>query len=114
MAGDAPQVLLGSVYYEEASLNDSAPDVIEVTFVGGAPGTTLDRLVINGDKKNDGLSEGDVLFDTAPGGLGVFGSAGFHAVSNSGFTVSSVSVTETSSAASCIAAWRSKAMNQTR
>ena len=42
MAGDvAPQVLLGSVYFEEATGDDSRPDVIQVTFEGGAAGTTL-------------------------------------------------------------------------
>ena len=73
MAGDArPQVLLGSVYFEEATGDDSQPDIIEVSFVGGAAGTTLNRLTINGDKQQDGLTEGDVFFDTAAGGLGAF------------------------------------------
>ena len=36
--GLAPEVLLGSVYFEEATGDDSQPDVIEVTFVGGASG----------------------------------------------------------------------------
>ena len=52
MAGDvAPQVLLGSVYFEEATGDDSQPDVIQVSFEGGAAGTTLNRLVIDGDKR---------------------------------------------------------------
>ena len=73
MAGDvAPQVLLGSVYFEEATGDDSQPDMIEVSFVGGAAGTTLNRLTINGDKRQDGLTEGDIFFDTAAGGLGAF------------------------------------------
>ena len=75
MAGDvAPQVLLGSVYFEEATGDDSQPDIIEVSFVGGAAGTTLNRLTINGDKHGNGLTEGDVFFDTAAGGLGAFDS----------------------------------------
>ena len=44
MAADvAPHVLLGSVYFEEATGDDSQPDIIQVSFVGGAAGTTLNR-----------------------------------------------------------------------
>src|SRR5262249_28962623 len=39
---------LGSVYLEPAKNNDSSPNLIEVTFQGGAPGTQLTHLVING------------------------------------------------------------------
>jgi protocatechuate 3,4-dioxygenase beta subunit len=95
MAHDvAPQVLLGSVYFEEATGDDSRPDIIEVSFVGGAPGTTLNRLIINGDKQQNGLSEGDVFFDTAAGGLGAFHYAGLSIVSAVGFTVMGVSVVD--------------------
>ena len=95
MAGDvAPQVLLGSVYFEEATGDDSQPDMIQVSFDGGAAGTTLNRLVIDGDKLGDGLSTGDVFFDTADGGLGAFGDVGFSIVSTNGFTVNSVAVVD--------------------
>jgi protocatechuate 3,4-dioxygenase beta subunit len=95
LAADAvPQVLLGSVYFEEATGDDSQPDVIEVSFVGGAPGTTLNRVTINGDKHQNGLTEGDVFFDTAAGGLGAFDYEGLSIVSASGFTVSSVTVVD--------------------
>ena len=95
MAGDvAPQVLLGSVYFEEATGDDSAADIIEVSFVGGAPGTTLNRLTINGDKQQNGLTEGDVFFDTAAGGLGAFDHGGLSIVSANGFTVNSVTVVD--------------------
>ena len=88
MAGDlTPHVLLGSVYFEEATGDDSQPDVIQVSFDGGAAGTTLNRLVIDGDKLGDGLSTGDVFFDTAAGGLGAFGDVGLSVVSHDGFTV---------------------------
>ncbi|MEX0613758.1 MAG: SdrD B-like domain-containing protein, partial [Pirellulales bacterium] len=95
MAGDvAPQVLLGSVYFEEATGDDSEADVIEVSFVGGAAGTTLNHLTINGDKLQNGLSEGDVFFDTAAGGLGAFHHGGLSISSAVGFTVNSVMVVD--------------------
>ncbi|MEX2168228.1 MAG: SdrD B-like domain-containing protein [Pirellulales bacterium] len=83
----APEVLLGAVYFEEATGDDSAGDVIQVSFVGGAPGTTLDRLVIDGDKDENGLSVGDVFFDTEDGGLGAFASVGLSVISHDGFDV---------------------------
>ena len=66
----ASDLLFGSVYFEEATGDDSAADVMLVTFVGGAEGTQLDRVIIDGDKKGDGLTEGDALFDTEAGGAG--------------------------------------------
>ena len=90
----APHVLLGSVYFEEATGDDSKPDIIQVSFVGGAAGTTLNQLTINGDKRGDGLTDGDVFFDTAAGGLGEFGYAGLKIVSANGFTVNSVTVVD--------------------
>ena len=95
MAADlAPHVMLGSVYFEEATGDDTKPDVIQVSFVGGAAGTTLNHLTINGDKKQDGLTEGDVFFDTAAGGLGSFSFDGLTIVSANGFTVNSVTVVD--------------------
>jgi serine-aspartate repeat-containing protein C/D/E len=96
MAGDLapPEVLLGSIYFEEATGDDSQPDVIEVTFVGGAAGTALDRLVINGDKRQDGLTDGDIFFDTAAGGLGAFNFGGLSIKSANGFTVNNVTVVD--------------------
>ncbi len=96
MAADGlvPQVVLGSVYYEDHSLDDSVPDVIEVSFVGGAAGTTLDRLVLNGDKQGDGVSAGDVIFDTVDGGLGAYKSNPLTIVSANGFSVNSTTVVD--------------------
>ncbi len=89
-----PHVVLGSVYYEEDSGNDNQPDTIDVTFKGGAPGTTLDTLTINGDKRLDGLTDGDIFFDTAPGGLGAYQSQPLQIVSHDGFTVTSATVSD--------------------
>ncbi|MCC7475043.1 MAG: hypothetical protein IT425_06575, partial [Pirellulales bacterium] len=95
MAADlVPQVMLGSVYFEEATGDDSLPDIIEVSFVGGAPGTTLNQVTINGDKHQNGLTEGDIFFDTAAGGLGAFEFSGLSIVSANGFTVNSVTVVD--------------------
>ncbi|QDU89881.1 Serine-aspartate repeat-containing protein D precursor [Pirellulimonas nuda] len=97
LAGDGiapPQVLLGSVYFENDTGQDQEGDVIQVSFVGGAAGTTLDRLVISGDKQGDGLSTGDVIFDTADGGLGDFGAVGLSVLSHDGFTITSMTVVD--------------------
>ncbi len=96
MAADglAPHVMLGSVYFEEATGDDSQPDIIQVSFVGGAAGTTLNRVTINGDKHQDGLSAGDIFFDTAAGGLGAFEFGGLSIVSANGFTVNNVAVVD--------------------
>ena len=90
--GVAPEVLLGSVYFEEATGDDSQPDIIEVTFVGGAAGTTLDRLTISGDKRSDGISDGDIFFDIADGGRGAFEAVGLTVVEAEGFIVDNVQV----------------------
>ncbi len=92
--GVVPHVLLGSVYFEEATGDDSQPDTIQVSFAGGAAGTTLNRLTINGDKRQDGLTDGDVFFDTAAGGLGAFHYDGLSIVSANGFTVNGVTVVD--------------------
>ncbi len=95
MATDVvPHVLLGSVYWEEATGDDSKPDILQVSFVGGAQGTTLNRITINGDKRQDGLSDGDIFFDTAAGGLGAFQYDGLKIESANGFTVNGVTVVD--------------------
>jgi SdrD B-like domain len=90
----APHVLLGSVYFEEATGDDSKPDIIQVSFVGGAAGTTMNQLTINGDKRQDGMTDGDIFFDTAAGGLGEFHWGGLSIVSANGFNVNGVTVVD--------------------
>jgi protocatechuate 3,4-dioxygenase beta subunit len=90
----APHVLLGATYFEEATGDDTKPDIMQVSFTGGAAGTTLNKVTINGDKRKDGLTDGDVFFDTAAGGLGAFSYAGLKIVSANGFTVNSVTVVD--------------------
>ncbi|MEO1495700.1 MAG: SdrD B-like domain-containing protein [Planctomycetota bacterium] len=90
----AADVLLGSVYFEEATGDDSEADVVQVSFVGGADGTTLDRLVIDGDKQGDGLTSGDLFFDLNATDPGSFGSVGLTVLESDGFDVTSVSVAD--------------------
>ncbi|MCA9238726.1 MAG: carboxypeptidase regulatory-like domain-containing protein, partial [Planctomycetales bacterium] len=94
--GLSPQVLLGGVYFEEATGDDSEPDILQVSFVGGPAGTTLNQIIINTDKDGLGLSVGDLVFDTAPGGGGTdgFASDPLEIISSEGFTVTGVSVND--------------------
>jgi serine-aspartate repeat-containing protein C/D/E len=85
---------LGSVYYEEASGDDSAPDVIHITFNGGAPGTQLAQLKIDTDKAGDGLSIGDMFWDISAGGKGSFNHVPLTIVSSNGFVVNSITLTD--------------------
>jgi protocatechuate 3,4-dioxygenase beta subunit len=92
LAGDLIEPIeIGAVYFEEASGEDTAADVIQITFEGGAPGTQLDQLTIETDKVGDGLTIGDVFFDTQPGGEGAFGAVPLSIVDQTG--IDSVDVT---------------------
>ena len=77
-----------------ATGDDNQAEHIDVTVQGGAAGTTLDSLTINGDKRLDGLTDGDIFFDTAPGGLGSYQSQPLQIVSHDGFTVTSATVAD--------------------
>lgn len=73
----ADPVHVGVVYLETDYLNttqdqgaDTLPDRFLLSFTGGAPNTELTELRINTDKDNDGISIGDLIFDTAVGGRG--------------------------------------------
>jgi len=77
-------IQIGAVYFEEATGQDEAGDLIEITWSGGAPGTQLAKLTIETDKVGDGLTIGDVFFDTQPGGEGAFGSMALSIVDESG------------------------------
>ncbi|TWT77035.1 Serine-aspartate repeat-containing protein D precursor [Posidoniimonas polymericola] len=92
--GLAPEVLLGGVYFEEATGDDSQADILQISFVGGPAGTTLDKITISGDKFGDGLTSGDNFFDTVDGGLGWFKSVGYALVSADGFDITSVALVD--------------------
>ncbi|MCA9100133.1 MAG: carboxypeptidase regulatory-like domain-containing protein, partial [Planctomycetales bacterium] len=90
----AADIQIGAVYYEEASGEDLEADVIEITFDGGAAGTQLTRLEFDTDKLGDGLTIGDVFFDTATSGLGAFGASPLQIVSSDGIDSVNVSVVD--------------------
>lgn len=96
MAVDAAiaPIHLGSVYYEDSSGDDEAPDTLQFTFTGGAPGTQLTELTVDTDKVGDGLTIGDVFFDTAAGGQGDFKSQPLSIVAHNGFDVTSATVVD--------------------
>jgi protocatechuate 3,4-dioxygenase beta subunit len=90
----AADLHVGSVYYEQASGDDLQPNLLQFKFEGGAPGTQLTQIVIDGDKDGKGISSGDIFFDTAPGGYGVFKSNPVKVVSSDGFTVKGITVVD--------------------
>ncbi|MEX0678238.1 MAG: SdrD B-like domain-containing protein [Pirellulales bacterium] len=92
LAADLLQV--GSVYYEQAAGDDLQPNILQFSFEGGAPGTQLTRIIIDGDKDGRGISSGDVFFDTAPGGYGAFRSNPLEIISHEGFQVLSTRVVD--------------------
>jgi serine-aspartate repeat-containing protein C/D/E len=89
-----PEIHLGMTYFEDSSPYDQVGDLFELTFSGGAAGTQLTELRINTDKVGDGLTIGDVFFDTAPGGLGAFGNTPFTILSQQGIDSVSVEVSD--------------------
>ena len=85
LAGGFADIQIGAVYYEDDGGEDQGVDRIEIAWIGGAPGTTLTELAIKTDKNLDGAySNGDVFFDTEPGGMGVYGSAPLAIVERAG------------------------------
>ncbi len=90
----AADLHVGSVYYEQAAGDDLNPNIIHFTFEGGAAGTELTRIVIDGDKDGLGRSAGDIFFDTAPGGFGAFRSNPLRIISHDGFEVLNTQVVD--------------------
>ncbi|HEY2838696.1 MAG TPA: SdrD B-like domain-containing protein, partial [Pirellulales bacterium] len=91
----AAPITIGAVYFDPGTGFDETPNTFRVSFVGGAAGTELQTLTINTDKDNDGLGPADTFFDTAAGGLGVYGFHPFQQVDNGdGIIINSVSVAD--------------------
>ena len=92
----AADLHLGSVFYEpHQGLDRGHGNTIQVSFDGGAAGSQLTHLVIDGNKLLDGhIKDGDVFFDTATGGLGVYGNAPYVNVNHAGFNITNVSVVD--------------------
>jgi len=89
-------IQLGAVYYEDADRNDVVGDTFTVTFSGGADGTQLTQLIIDGDKDGKGLSAGDCCFDTVNDGHndGEYGAVGFSVRDYGGVTSVTATVTD--------------------
>ncbi len=82
---NADPLHVGVVYIEDDSGTDNAGDTFEVTFTGGAPGTQLTRLVIDGNKGGvPGYQVGDMFFDTVEGELGADHASPFKIISQNG------------------------------
>ena len=91
----ATPIQVGAVYYEADSGTDSTPNTFTVTWSGGATGTQLTQVVIDLDKNGDGsISADECFFDTASGGLGVYGYSAFQVVTNSGVTTVNATVSD--------------------
>jgi serine-aspartate repeat-containing protein C/D/E len=81
---DADPIKIGVTYLEDDSGHDNAGDTFQVSFQGGAPGTELTHLEINGDHYAPGISYGDMIFDTTAGGIGVDGAFPVQVISSTG------------------------------
>src|SRR5262245_54701891 len=81
---DADPIKVGVTYLEDDSGHDANGDTFQVAFEGGAPGTELTHLVIDGDHYAPGLSFGDMIFDTVKAGLGADGAFPLQIISSTG------------------------------
>ncbi len=81
---DADPLKIGVTYLEEDSGSDLHGDTFQVLFEGGAAGTELTRLVIDGDHGPAGLSVGDMIFDTLNSGLGADDAFTLQVISSTG------------------------------
>ncbi len=70
---NADPLYVGAVYIEKDGGDDSRGDKFELSFTGGADGTQLSRVTIDGDQYAPGFSRGDAIFDTQDTGLGTVG-----------------------------------------
>ncbi len=57
----ADPIWVGGVYVEEDVGSDQHGDAFHITFKGGADGTQLSRLIIDGDLNAPGFSLGDLF-----------------------------------------------------
>ena len=90
----AADLHVAASYYDPASGLDTVPNVFQIEFKGGAADTQLTHLRIDGNKDGGPLTFNDAIFDTAPGGLGAYGSSPFHVVQSNGFQVTGSQVAD--------------------
>ncbi len=77
MAADVAPIQVGLVYIEADEGSDISPDRFLLNFKGGAPETELKEFTLDLDKDGDGLTVGDLIFDTEVGGRGKGGAFPF-------------------------------------
>ncbi len=82
----AAPLFVGAVYIEEDFGADAQGDIFEISFEGGAPGTELTRVVLDGDQNTPGFGLGDAFFDTVLSGK-TANSNGYGADLASAFTI---------------------------
>lgn len=95
----ADPIHVGMVYIETDYLegesgfgSDTVADRFILSFTGGADDTTMTEFRLSLDKDSDGMSIGDLIFDTAPGGLGKAGWHPFKVVQVSSMTGERITV----------------------
>ena len=89
----ADTLYVGAVYVEQDDGSDEHGDRFELSFVGGADGTQLTRVTIDGDQDAPGFAVGDVFFDSKVSSENDVGAARFGADEAQGFKdVSSVGI----------------------
>jgi serine-aspartate repeat-containing protein C/D/E len=77
----APQIHLGSVFFDPAPGKDTVPNTIQVTFQGGEPNTQMTQLVIDGSANQNGLAVGDIVWNTANAPVQIVSANGFQVLS---------------------------------
>jgi len=92
----ASPITIGAVYFDPGTGFDETANTFRISYIGGAAGTELKTLVINTDKDGNGqLDPAETFFDTASGGLGVYGFHPFAQIDNgSGIVINSISVAD--------------------
>ena len=91
LASAVSPINVGMVYYDPHSGDDTSPNLLYVSFNGGAAGTTLTKLVINTDSSGSGSYQGNPFFNTASGcTAGVYGDSAPQIVSLSGVDTASI------------------------
>jgi hypothetical protein len=96
-ADSVAPIHVGITELDPDSASKSQPNTFQVTFQGGGTGTELTQLEIDGSKAGGQLSVGDVIFNTAAGGIGSAQPQPFTVVSDQGFQVTSYQVQNDSS-----------------
>jgi protocatechuate 3,4-dioxygenase beta subunit len=87
----APPLHVGVVWWDPACgcFGTNTPSDVQISFEGGAAGTQLDQVVIDGSKLDGALQPDDILFD-AVGGGGPGTKSPISIVSDTGFTVDNI------------------------